>query len=310
MTTETLAVLTLDEKRQSFVRQRFGQVDVFGDEDFEAYVHGLAHATNLLNHDVATLKRLLRLLIQREQPTDLFNYATPLSVGDLDRIPLDWIEQPEYMRTAARAIFERMMPRTGTTAYWGCMDVLALLVTPDAQSVGHYGTLRAHPHFKTLLDSSHEVLLNLGMGNTDIVEVIFAEWYRGWPKAEVARDHCIACLRERIRAERERAEWDFNTAVAVSANGRKIVHADEVHIGRYALAHFAGVLWEHFKTIPASACFQRKITRADGELVRFKDTWETVTKASTNIKQGMILNDSGKRVFFTTKEFCPPELLA
>ncbi|MBI4714162.1 hypothetical protein HY771_03195 [Candidatus Uhrbacteria bacterium] len=73
----------------------------------------------------------------------------------------------------------------------------------------------------------------IGSSNPDtcsraIADVLFYEWNRKRPKWREARGFLCDILAVQIRYEREKAEKDFDSAVAVSVNGTKIVHADWV----------------------------------------------------------------------------------
>ena len=63
-----------------------------------------------------------------------------------------------------------------------------------------------------------------------VMNTIFATWRRWTPKAIVARTFLCEHLAQTIRRVRDKAEFDFDGAVAVSSNGAKIVIADWVSI--------------------------------------------------------------------------------
>ncbi|MBI2624080.1 hypothetical protein HYW67_01115 [Candidatus Parcubacteria bacterium] len=61
-----------------------------------------------------------------------------------------------------------------------------------------------------------------------VMDAVFATWKRGGPNAEAARTFLCDTVAGLIRKDRVEADADFDRAVAVSADGRKIVHADWV----------------------------------------------------------------------------------
>lgn len=73
--------------------------------------------------------------------------------------------------------------------------------------------------------------------NTDrmsraVADVLLGEWARGGRKAREARNVLCDAVERRVHEERVQAERDFDAAVAVSEDGTKIVHADDVVVVR------------------------------------------------------------------------------
>lgn len=58
-----------------------------------------------------------------------------------------------------------------------------------------------------------------------IVDILLSEWTRRGPASLKARDLLIALMQQAVRTEREKAEKDFDAAVAVSEDGQRIVKA-------------------------------------------------------------------------------------
>ncbi len=58
--------------------------------------------------------------------------------------------------------------------------------------------------------------------------MLFAEWQTNGPKATAARDFICDAFARAVAEARAKAETDFDEAVAVSEDGRRIITADEV----------------------------------------------------------------------------------
>lgn len=69
---------------------------------------------------------------------------------------------------------------------------------------------------------------NPGADSFQLFDVIFATWMRGLQKDKEARDFLCDLLATDIAETRKEAEKDFDEAVAVSEDGRKIVMADRI----------------------------------------------------------------------------------
>ncbi|MFH1098905.1 MAG: hypothetical protein V1723_03225 [Candidatus Uhrbacteria bacterium] len=110
-----------------------------------------------------------------------------------------------------------------------------------------------------------------------VTDALFAEWNRQRPKWSAARAFLCDALAEEVKRERAKAEADFDSAVAVSADGTKIVHADWVAVWTPSEIHppFSPI-WASVR--PAHAFSQRKVLRIEN-IVRIREKYITDRKA-------------------------------
>lgn len=96
-----------------------------------------------------------------------------------------------------------------------------------------------------------------------VMDAVFATWKRGGPKAEAARTFLCDTVAGLIRKDRAEAEADFDQAVAVSADGKEIVHADWVVVVEDSASHGHFLKWTGRATAFAGETFRaNKIRRA------------------------------------------------
>lgn len=221
------------ELREAFVRTRFAEEHCFGRPDIETW---LAHEREaerpeydqdapeydldadespwnvLLSSDhmiSASRKRELELLTTLATP--LTEMPKRLPASDREREQLAEVEH-----------LLAMIDRTRVDTYYGYTQgpVFPILVTGSSDGdhavacdldeiVGRQMVLRA-------LDSGH------------VMEAIFAEWLYGRPRWREARQFICDALAKDVAKERQGADLDFDMAVAVSADGTEIVHANFV----------------------------------------------------------------------------------
>lgn len=213
----------MDELREAFVRTRFAQEDVFGKPDIEAWLTGQREAER--PEEKTWTRFLSRGTVQPWADRDFFDlrsHATALgvlneqfgSVGEANAYG------PIYDRLA-------FVPRG--------LDPKRGLYSGDA------GMLYVEDHIHGPMfvvrdewDKSGGVTItrirsrNENPGARTILGVVLAEWQCGRPKWREARASLCRAFEDEISRERAKAEADFDSAVAVSADGTKIVHADWV----------------------------------------------------------------------------------
>ncbi|MBI4434235.1 hypothetical protein HY635_00220 [Candidatus Uhrbacteria bacterium] len=222
---EDLFQRPLSELRAAFVRARFAEEPVFGRPDIEEWLarerkadrpesdrdanESPWNAVLASDHMIfAADKRGLALLT--ELATPLIEMPMVLPVSGREREAL-----------AATEHLLAMIDRTRVDTYFGYTQgpILPILVTRpggDHAIVCDLDAMTGSEVVLRLLDSGH------------VMDAIFAEWLYSRPRWREARQFLCDTLAEDIRKERANAELDFDMAVAVSADGTEIVHADYV----------------------------------------------------------------------------------
>ncbi|MBI4385702.1 hypothetical protein HY573_02635, partial [Candidatus Parcubacteria bacterium] len=98
-----------------------------------------------------------------------------------------------------------------------------------------------------------------------VMDAVFATWKRGGPNAEAARTFLCDTVAGLIRKDRAEAEADFDRAVAVSADGRKIVYADWVAVMEPPFGSASFPYRRPITVFPPTGFTSRKILRAQPE---------------------------------------------
>lgn len=96
-----------------------------------------------------------------------------------------------------------------------------------------------------------------------VLAVIRNEFLTRGPRFRSAQRHLQELVRRAIDEVRLLAVVDFHTAVAVSADGQKIVHADWVVAVHAAGREGAFRGWETFRIIPVERCRENKLLRSE-----------------------------------------------
>ncbi|MFH1098398.1 MAG: hypothetical protein V1723_00495 [Candidatus Uhrbacteria bacterium] len=222
----------MPELREAFVRARFAQGDVFAHENIEKWLAQqrkakrpddqkwkrycedrfvLTHATSAPLETLRTCATEHRNLPPESECEQLFpgeirrhceRFLRPLHLSALHRIYYGYDEGGIVVLDNERAALE---------------DVNSFHGRLNALEITYPG-----PH----VDQRLRLELT-------IVDVLYAEWRYGRPKFRQARTRLCDALAEEIKRERAKAEHDFDSAVAVSADGTKVVCADwmVVHCG-------------------------------------------------------------------------------
>lgn len=229
----------MSELREAFVRARFAEPSVFGRADIEDWLIGQYSAVAPSNTEINTW----RLLLKRDELVDFVFGAVALLL--LRYATLRDLGRPRH----EPAGYSPLLPLVGQGLYWG-MDNRGIYLHPNpvnTQSVYlvHGKAPEDHEHSLTFECAGRNNLRNI---HQTVLEIIFAEWQRGDPKRDAARQ-CLHDLAEATsHRERVKAEHDFDEAVAVSYDGTKIVKAKWVVVVSDSAA----------KLYPGSAFHDRK----------------------------------------------------
>lgn len=241
----------MDELREVFVRARFAEQAVFGRADAETWFAKQRYAER--PQEKTWVRFLGRGSVQPWADRDFFDlrtHATSLgvlnarfgSVGDADAYG------PIYDRLAF-ASSGRDLNRVLYSGNAGLLYVENHIHGPMFVIREEWGKGGGVTISRVRSRSENP-------GARTILGVVFSEWQHGRPMWRSARASLCRAFEGEIVDERERAEHDFDTAVAVSADGTQIVHADYVVVVESTGAYEAKAV-----AYPASA-FQEKLLRS------------------------------------------------
>ena len=224
-TMEPLFNKSMSELREAFVRARFAEPTVFGRPDIEEWLEG-QRKTRQPNLSLQGFGRYESLIV-RHTPH-------PLTVEYLDRYA-----------APVRGHFHDWTQHLGDFQ----PIVLAVLTSGGALYPTSEGEVVTVIHNRGYKVSRAGIKM---LENSSFLFTVFAQWSRRGRKSNAARAFCCDALARGIAETRASAEADFSEAVAVSADGTRIVKVDEVIV--ILDAHHAVVY-------PASAFANDKILR-------------------------------------------------
>ncbi|MBI4142419.1 hypothetical protein HY480_00930, partial [Candidatus Uhrbacteria bacterium] len=218
---------SLDELRETFVRNRFKQKDVFGRPDIEEWIDAQQKAEDP-EYDRATGESYwnahvlagyrMRWGASHDPLAVLREYATPHAGSSSSRKPARDLPLEEHPFDADAQI--QCIPLLNSfmraELYYG-YRLGVIVVARDRINHPHPYTVRVGA--KGLIIASFDQDPERAAVFT--MDVLFAEWLYGRSRArwQGARNFLAAGLQLEIRGKRSNAETDFDTAVAVSADG-------------------------------------------------------------------------------------------
>jgi hypothetical protein len=239
------------ELREAFVRARFAQDDVFGRPDIEELLARQRKAEKPVEH---TWRRLIDTgRVQRPfHIRELPDLAVP------QELPREFsIRQMADVGDPLVAMLCESVDRRRVDVFPANERLTLFLLKGDDGAPAHAFTLT--PQHNQKRRSGDPLAYTLFVpSDKDLLQIVLS---RGWSvgtKKIVTAARRLLCdgLATCIKEERAKAEHDFDTAVAVSANGTKIVHADYVVVAESTGAYEARAV-----IYPASA-FREKLLRS------------------------------------------------
>ncbi|MFH1142495.1 MAG: hypothetical protein V1695_02170 [Candidatus Uhrbacteria bacterium] len=152
------------------------------------------------------------------------------------------------------------------------------------------------------------------------LEALFWSWTNGGSHKEMARSYILDICQSKIRSARIQAEADFNKAVAVSADGTKIVLADEVWVlERFTERRESETEWftRLVAKLPAELFRTQKIVRPCYSVFRMNSSHHFREKAVGGYSSELFIRRAqhflttigNTRVYGVQKQYIPPELL-
>lgn len=230
---------TLPELREAFVRARFAEPAMFGRADVNEWLAGLQPNEPWNDHWLWSNQRLIEA-VAAQNDNERANMRTALLANAATSVgwfPVTLFGGPTH--ATAESIFRAM--RRGKKVYYSLRAGIAVVTTGNT-----YRTF-------TQTEKFGEVTIR-PTTDRDVYDILIEEHMQERPKAAKAlawiRQQCTAA----IQSVRAAAERDFDEAVAVSADGTKIVKAGwviAVEVER------DGRAW----LFPASAFHAQKIRR-------------------------------------------------
>lgn len=230
--------------REAFVRARFAERKMFGREDVFEWLTN-PEWTGIIDFDAmpAVVTYVEEAWKDFAPDQELERLATPT-----DTVP-EWMHGRVNDRAAYDAVMDSLVAGGGKNFYPWVNDVECHAV------VCIRGMVLTSIPFKILGTAKREQSLHLGAATVrDVLEIISAEVKGARPRAETARKFLSRTALNAAARIRRAAERDFDEAVAVSADGTKIVKATWVVV---ASANADDPSWIY----PSSAFRNDKIRR-------------------------------------------------
>ncbi|MBI3304756.1 hypothetical protein HYZ80_00290 [Candidatus Parcubacteria bacterium] len=207
------------ELKEAFVQGRFAEEPYYGTRHIEKWLVSQRKARQpdegRWNHCLCS-DRMIFCLQGRELPT-LIRYADPSLT--IPEPASEYSLELEHWRRIA-PLLRSLDPAKAQLYYGHVFGTIA--VCGSGPTAPAYVFVQEH-------DANGKAITVLKpLVSLYAMDAIYATWRRGGPKAEAAREFLCNELAREIATVRAEAGADFDRAVAVSADGRKIVHADWV----------------------------------------------------------------------------------
>ena len=237
----------MTELREAFVNARFAQEDVFGRSDIEEWLERQRTADR---PDEITWERYQHLRLVTDEPSRLWSCATPYAhfpdKQEITRLfPIR--KDVQYLLEALHA-----SPLVDVIFYG---YKTGFIVVYSKTNDNERSLISIHEDQGKLVVEKCET--NTSRFESAVHDIIFAEWNFQGPRWKEARELLCNVFAEQIQRQRVTAKVDFNSAVAISTDGKRIVNADWVFC-----SYLDGNV-KRFKMFPSSVFHERKIRRPD-----------------------------------------------
>ncbi|MDO8622041.1 MAG: hypothetical protein Q7R80_02320 [bacterium] len=254
-----------DELREAFVRARFMQKDVFGRPDIEAWLEGQRTAST-------PDRSMWGAFVRHPEWFERHGLAAPpthlLLVRALGAFPSIHTEsimssmQGRHGMDGCRCSARMMDFIRGC-----CASVIAVIDETLVMICGGEALIVSPPDHTNAHDPDDMPLrVSSTVTTTHVLKVFIERWaQQDGERATYARDFVCSAFGMRVAQIRGAAGLDFDLAVAVSADGTKIVHADWVAVVPTALPHPRSQSWVprcKMTVFPGAAFRGRKILKS------------------------------------------------
>ena len=215
----------MSELKEAFVRNRFAEEKYFGNPNIERWLEKQRRAKLPEEgqwHYCTSSDRVL--FFANKDPIGLLRtYAEPLA-----RVPCSTTGLPEYTdqvahRAKLRPLLEAFDPKHVEVYY-------PYVHSPIVIWLGECEAAPEAFYFETAQDANRKAMawVKYSVPSPMVMDAIFATWRRGSSKAKAARKFLCDVVAQDIALVRAQAEAEFDEAVAVTADGKKILPADMV----------------------------------------------------------------------------------
>ncbi|MDO8599755.1 MAG: hypothetical protein Q7S02_06645, partial [bacterium] len=245
---------TMDVLREAFVRNRFGEAIVFGMHDIETWLSIQCKAGRPDPLWEQFLARNFIVMCAATSPiAHLRERATPYATRPGEQLIARTFQKlPDGVQYLLGALHVSPVVEG---VYYGHSVGCIITYTKDGM-VGSLLTIRSGTLERGFIVAQEQT--NSPGAERLVVDILFAEWDRQNPKWKEARQFLYDAFGQEIKRERRKAEEDFDSAVAVSADGVKIWHADRVVVLSDDKQHVLG-------EFPSEAFHERKILLAPAD---------------------------------------------
>jgi hypothetical protein len=210
----------------------------------------------------------------------------------------------EIMRECASPISREVLPQV--LGEQGNEEFLSLLpfLRPEVELFAEGDTVTI------LLPASNEARCIAGMNelhplNSVVVfYVLFEEWKRHAPRWKKARKFICDLVTEDLQIIRNEAEKEFDEAIAVSEDGKKIVHAEKVIVWNSSFIQ-AGSPGKIYSEGDLEFFRKNKVVRSLAMVreMRLPSLFDFLPTT-----QVFVDSDREGTIFYTHRQFCPPDL--
>lgn len=230
---------TLDEIRRDFISNRFAETGCFGMSDIEDWLASQRQAGK--NPDMEVWPGFFRRVLAKDVRIEVVSLATVWQYANpLPEVPTD--NEDEVMAKWLGNIKPMLdlLHQSGAKIYYGHRDVIYV-------TQGHSSKRSTFAIYRGRINSADELRVQETIYWAHL-EMLLMTWKRGQKGWKKSRDILCDHLSNTIARERTRAIDDFNSAVAISADGEKIISSpwivvrgkDEEPDRLFAAADFAG----------------------------------------------------------------------
>jgi len=297
------------ELRDNFVRARFAEGQHFGREDIEEWLEGQRQAEL---PDVESWEAISGLCSTnfcvfvgtRAQVKHLLSLLTPDDLGGLEQLSQKPGLYDQGMMVALHHLLSSL-PEGEVKIFGEAAEAIWLDGIGLLQTEWQFGS---------------SVRLTLHKAGPNISSrLLFVEWAQARPNFAKAREILCNAFADVIGNIRKSAEVDFDRAVAVSADGKEIVCADEVWV-------YTDVGYDNPTRLPKSlfaqskTCCRKETFCRHGTFYRTMDEGARTLKEIIRLCQGYVDSshprgqylvpfDDGRGAFVTHEDQVPEEIL-
>ncbi|MFH0779300.1 MAG: hypothetical protein V1928_00400 [Parcubacteria group bacterium] len=229
---KALFKLTYEQLKENFVRNRFGEQEYYEKEDIEEWLAAQRKADRpeleengdgMWNHYLSKLA-MSNVFDEAWLFDCMFKFASSAE----SILEQGYGESEDQLKLVQRIkpLLSVLHSSKRVAEIFYCHSLGVIVFIPVPAEMAFMGIQ------ENITDQTHVALKpfgeNPGADSFQLFDAIFATWLRGLAKAKEARDFLCDLLAADVAKTRAEAEKDFDEAVAVSEDGKKIVKAHQV----------------------------------------------------------------------------------